>query len=165
MLKVDPATSDGLLSSTDLGNKFNAEFVDQKLRATVDESKTIRSFYTTLLGVPTIVTENKKSLLLATTDITPLDDCNHIEADTMLIYVMSTANSPIIIRATDTDVLILMVYVNTEMREHRWEMKIDRESYVNVGKICDIFCTDVFKEHIVTPEEELATMFHSVSMP
>ena len=67
-----------------------------------------------LLRIPTIVTENEKSWLLTTTAVIQLDDCNHIEAATWLIYVASTANSPVVIRATDTDVLILMVFVYTQ---------------------------------------------------
>ena len=98
-----------------------------------------------LLRIPTIVTENEKSWLLTTTAVIQLDDCNHIEADTRLIYVASTADSPVVIRATDTDVLILMVFVYTEMRKHQWQMKIDKDSYVNIGKICDGFGTDVCK--------------------
>ncbi len=97
------------------------------------------------LRSPTIVTENEKSWLLTTTAVIQLDDCNHIEAGTRLIYVASTANSPVVIRATDTDVLILMVFVYTEMRQHEWQMKIDRESYVNIGKICDGFGPDLCK--------------------
>ena len=31
------------------------------------------------------------------------------------------------------------------MREHQWQMKIDRESYVHIGNICDNFGTDVCK--------------------
>eukprot|EP00794_Sanderia_malayensis_P001998 gene1998-2272_t len=70
-----------------------------------------------LLRNSTIVTENEKSRLLTTKVVIQLDSCNHIEADTRLIYVASTANSPVIIRATDTDVLILMVFVYREMHE------------------------------------------------
>eukprot|EP00794_Sanderia_malayensis_P016352 gene16352-17996_t len=159
-MEIDPATVDGLLSShvkqlTQLrrgtpGKRVyisssqqsmpsgkawqtflhNSENKTELIHFLVEFMKENRN----LLRIPTIVTENEKSWLLTTKAVIQLDNCNHIEADTRLIYVASTANSPVIIRAADTDVLILMVFVYREMREHQWQMKIERDSYVNIDE-------------------------------
>ena len=64
---------------------------------------------------------------------------NHIETDTRLILEASKSKYPIVIRASDTDALVLMCYAHQQLSpEHDWLMKIDSERYVSVTalKLC-----------------------------
>ncbi len=91
-----------------------------------------------LARIPTIITENEKSWLLTPTRITELEDCNQYKADTGLIYVATQDDIPVIIRATDTDVLILMVHIHSWRNIDRpWQMKVSHESFLNISLICD----------------------------
>ena len=48
--------------------------------------------------------------MIAHGNITQLEDCNHSETDTHLILEAYKVDAPVIVQATDTDVLILMVH-------------------------------------------------------
>ncbi len=108
-----------------------------------------------LIRVPTIVTENEKSWLITPTTITELDDCNHYEADTRLICVATQVDMPVIIRATDTDVLVLMAHIYSWTNiEKPWQMNIDQESFVNINAICS---------HIGSEACNILPAFHSIT--
>eukprot|EP00795_Rhopilema_esculentum_P006387 gene6387-11826_t len=109
-----------------------------------------------LIRIPTIITENEKSWLLTTTSITELEDCNHFEADTRLIYVATQVDDmPVIISATDTDVLVLMVHIYSWRDIDRpWQMKIDHQNFVNVAAIAD---------HIGSEACNVLPAFHSIT--
>ena len=108
-----------------------------------------------LVTIPTIITENEKSWLLTPTRITELEDCNHYEADTRLICVATQVDMPVIIRATDTDVLILMVHIYSWRNIDRpWQMKIDHESFVDISAICG---------HIGSEACNILPAFHSIT--
>ena len=71
---------------------------------------------------------------------------NHIETDTRLILEASKSKYPVVIRASDTDALVLMCHAHQQLSpEHDWLMKIDSERYVSVTslKLCfrEIMCS------------------------
>ena len=115
--------------------------------------KEIRSL---LVRIPTIITENEKSWLLTTTSITELEDCNRFEADTRLIYVATQVDDmPVIISATDTDVLVLMVHIYSWRDIFQpWQIKIDHQNFVNVAAIAD---------HIGSEACNILPVFHSIT--
>lgn len=59
-----------------------------------------------------------------------LDFCNHHEADTRLTLQAYKSTDPAIVRATDTDVLVILTYAYyVNKPSHDWLMKIDHERY------------------------------------
>ena len=62
------------------------------------------------LKYPVIVTEEEKTWGITTNSVMELLPCNHIEADTRLILEASKSELPVVIKATDTDVLVLMCF-------------------------------------------------------
>ncbi|KAG1675715.1 hypothetical protein GQR58_014542 [Nymphon striatum] len=69
--------------------------------------------------------------------ITELEDSNHCEADTRLILEADKLDAPVIVHATDTDVLVLMVHeFPTQVFNQKWQMKIGHERFVNIESIC-----------------------------
>ena len=80
---------------------------------------------------------------------------NHIEADTSLILEASKSKHPVVIRASDTNILALMCDAGQQLSpENNWLMKIDRERYVNVISIKwyfgEIMCSVLPAYHCIT---------------
>ena len=69
--------------------------------------------------------------------------CNHEEADTRLVLHAAMTDSPAVIIAKDTDVLILLIYAMSKLSTQRWYMKIDHEKYVNVDRLVKYYGTDL----------------------
>ena len=85
------------------------------------------------------MTEEENTWLITQTNIEKLESCNHHEADTRLVLHASQFMGPLIIRATDTDVLILLSYAYSVCKPlHDWLMKIDHR-YVSVNKLTTHF--------------------------
>lgn len=100
------------------------------------------------------MTEERKTWLITQTDIKELEDCNHHEADTRLVLHASKSKDPVIVRATDTDILILLSYAHSICKpEHGWFMKVDHR-YVSVSKT-----TTNFGEEIC----EVLPAYHSIT--
>ncbi len=62
------------------------------------------------LKSPLTVTSEETTWHITSSSVTQLASSNHHEADTRLICEASKSNNPVIIRAADTDILILMCY-------------------------------------------------------
>ena len=91
------------------------------------------------LRLPLTVTEEDKTWLLTNTNVEQLDHCNHTEADTRLVLHASRCKNPVIIRATDTDIMILLCYAYSTCKPpHDWLMKIDHR-YISISKVTDQF--------------------------
>ncbi len=58
----------------------------------------------------------------------------------------SQSDNPIVVVATDTDVLVLLTYAYNEVKptEH-WVMRIDKEKYVYVNNVCNHYGSEVCK--------------------
>ena len=73
-------------------------------------------------------------------NIEKLPNCNHHEADTRRIAHTLRADAPVVVVASDTDILILLVYsYNKFMKDtsRQVQMKIDSERFVNIKTIVD----------------------------
>ena len=78
------------------------------------------------LKIPLTVTEEENTWLITKTKIEKLQSCNYHEADTRLIFRVRQSTAPVIIRAIDTNVLILLSYGCNGLKPiHDWMMKID----------------------------------------
>ena len=86
----------------------NSENKTERIRFLVKYFKTdsVRS----KLKISLTVTEEENTWLITKTKIKKLQSCNYHEADTRLILHARQSTAPVIIRATDTDALILLSY-------------------------------------------------------
>ncbi len=66
-------------------------------------------------------------------------ECNHEEADTRVELHAFNSDCSVIVKAKDTDILILMIYAFALRKpEAIWCMQIDHNKFVNVGKIAQL---------------------------
>ena len=87
------------------------------------------------LKYPLVMTHEKTCIIISNHVNEDLS-CNHIETDTRLILEASESKHPVVIRASDKDVLALMCYADQQLYpENDWLMKLDSERYVNATSI------------------------------
>ena len=115
------------------------------------KSKSIRE----KLKHPLVMTHEEKTWIFTSNQVNEDLSCNHIEADTRLIMAASKSKHPVVIRASDTNILALMCYADQQISsESDWLMKIDSERYVNVTsiKLCfgEIMCSVLLVYHCIT---------------
>ena len=73
-----------------------------------------------------------------------LETCNHQEADTRVIYHAAKSSKPVVVQATDTDILVLLIYACAHTKPtEAWYMRIDNQKYVNIHVICNEFGEEV----------------------
>ena len=64
-------------------------------------------------------------------DLKALFTSNHEEADTKIVYCCSSFNKQCIVKAKDTNILILMIYAYAvQQPEHDWYMQKDNDSLI-----------------------------------
>ena len=107
------------------------------------------------LQYPLIVTQEEHTWRITKDDVVELVSCNHIEADTRLILEASKSYFPVVINATDTDILVLMAYACAKKNiEQNWLMQIEIITYVNMksirGYYGDKFCSVFLAYHSIT---------------
>ena len=103
-----------------------------------------------------VVTHVEKTWKIINSHVNADLSCHHIEDDTRFILYTSKSKHPVVIRASDTDVLVLMCYAHQQLfPENDWLMKIDSERYVSVISIklylkkpCRLYC-----QHIIVLED------------
>ena len=111
----------------------NAENKTELIRFLVNYAKNHKGMF----KIPLQITENEKTWLISNDNFTELEDSNHREADTRLILEADKLDAPVIVHATDTDVLVLMVHAfPTRVFEQKWQMKIGHERFINIESIC-----------------------------
>ena len=115
------------------------------------KSKSIRE----KLKYPLVVTHRGKTWKITNSQVNEDLTCNHIEADTRLILEASKSKHPIVLRASDTDVLVLMCYAHQQLYlENYWLKKIDSERYVSVTSVKlyfgEIMCSVLLAYHCIT---------------
>ena len=77
------------------------------------------------------MTHEEKTWKITNSQVNEDLSCNHIEVDTRLILEASKSKHPVVIRASDTDVLVLICYAHQQLSpENVWLMKTDNERYV-----------------------------------
>ena len=88
------------------------------------------------LSFPVIITEAASTWLITANNIEKLDSCNHREADTRVVLHAALSNYPVVICATDTDILIVLVFAYSRFNlAEQWYMKTARDSFVEISKI------------------------------
>jgi hypothetical protein len=98
------------------------------------------------LEIPLTLTEEEKTwLVVKRTGIQELGQCNHTEADTRLVLHASRCDGPVIVRAADTDIMILLCHAFPICKpQHDWLMKVDHR-YVSISKVVEHFGDEVCK--------------------
>ena len=87
-------------------------------------------------NLPVIVTEEENTWHIDKGEITNIFKCNHEEADTRVILHASLSSDNIIVIASDTDVLVLMVNAFAKLQPTKdWQMRYESSSYVNIQHI------------------------------
>eukprot|EP00794_Sanderia_malayensis_P002977 gene2977-3431_t len=92
------------------------------------------------LKIPLMITEEEKTWIIRQTGTEELDSSNHIEADTRIILEVSKSNRPVVVKAADTDILVLMCYAFSACQPvEEWMMKIDSDRYASISCIQNHF--------------------------
>ena len=88
--------------------------------------------------------DNEVHVIPNTTDVSGLDGCNHEEADSRLIlhavHALQNGMENIIIKATDTDVVVLAVYTSSKYRNMKLWVEFglgQNKRFINVRGIAD----------------------------
>ena len=91
-----------------------------------------------------IVTVNEKTVKVSNTSLQVLSNCNHEEADTRLILHAILSEKDCVIVASDTDVLILLVWAYDHYQvKKNWYFQYETHCFANVSMICDYLGKDV----------------------
>ena len=89
-----------------------------------------------MFSIPLLITENQSTWLISNWSITAQQPSNHFEADTRLVLEANKLNSPVVVYATDTDVLILLTYQFSQRPfKQKWQMKIGYERFIDIELI------------------------------
>eukprot|EP00794_Sanderia_malayensis_P002215 gene2214-2520_t len=89
-----------------------------------------------LLEIPLTINHRKRTVKITTNYIGIKVECNHEEADTRVVMHAFNSEGPVVLKAKDTDILILIIYAFAlKGQETMWCMQIDHNKYVNIGKI------------------------------
>eukprot|EP00794_Sanderia_malayensis_P020787 gene20787-22825_t len=92
------------------------------------------------LKIPLMITEEEKTWIIRQTGTEELDSSNHIEADTRTILEVLKSNRPVVVKAADTDIFVLMCYVFSACQPvEEWMMKIDWDRYATISCIQNHF--------------------------
>ena len=84
-----------------------------------------------------IVTSKERTIKLNNQSIQILENCNHEEADTRLVLHAILCNQDCVIVASDTDVLVLLVWAYFAFDiKCKWYLKYDSNSFADISVIC-----------------------------
>ena len=93
---------------------------------------------------PLVVTVGKETWEISYTGVNYLFDSKHEKADSRLIYHCILDKWPVVVIATDSDILMCMVYAFALLLpDHDWLLQTSHEKLVNISKIYDHFCNDI----------------------
>ena len=91
-----------------------------------------------------IVTANEKTVKVSNASLHVLSNCNHEEADTRLFLHAIRSEKDCVIVASDTDVLILLVWAYGHYQvKKNWYFQYETHCFVNVSMVCDYLGKDV----------------------
>ena len=101
---------------------------------------------------PFIISCKDKTFNIANSNPTLLHQCNHEEADTRLVLHAFLAAGDVVIVASDTDILLLMVWVYyTHKLTYKWYFKYKNNKYAEISKICSYLdpaiCENILAMH------------------
>ena len=104
------------------------------------QSESVRS----KLEIPLVFTESTNAWLTTSANVSLLEHCNHHEADTRVVRHASLSGEPVVVVAADTDIFILLLYAFCKIGPaEKWYMKIDKERYVDISKICKSYGKEI----------------------
>ena len=95
------------------------------------------------LKVPLTITAEDKTYLIESTGVQELSTCNHHEADTRIILHAVNTSDPVIVIASDTDILILLVFTFRKITERKIQMKIDNQRFVDINNVCSYLTQEI----------------------
>lgn len=96
------------------------------------------------LDIPLVFTESNNTWMITSEEVLLLEQCNHHEADTRVVRHASLSDRPVVVVATDTDIFVLLVYAFSKVAPaEKWYMKIDKDSYVDIGDVCRTYGKEV----------------------
>ena len=88
------------------------------------------------IKVPLTINHRNITKRITRDDVDVTVECNHKEADIWVVLHALSSEGPVIVKAKDKDILILMIYAYALKKpEAIWCMQIDHNIFVNVGKI------------------------------
>ncbi|MPD04419.1 hypothetical protein E2C01_100105 [Portunus trituberculatus] len=95
------------------------------------------------LDIPLVFTESNNTWMITSQEVL-LEQCNHHEADTRVVRHASLSERPVVVVATDTDIFALHIYAFSKVAPaEKWYMKINKESYVDIGDFCRTYGKEV----------------------
>ena len=103
----------------------------------------------TSFEIPLIITEGNHTWRMTKDSVQDAFECNHVEADTRVVLHAYESPNPVIIVASDTDILVLLLHAYTKMcistneAEQVWYMRIDKERFIDISKIYEFYGSDV----------------------
>ena len=91
------------------------------------------------LKIPITITAADNAWLLDSVGVHQLPSCNHHEADTRIILHAVKSEDPVVVVATDTDILVLLMYafnkyLSTDI-PRTVQMQIENEKFVDINEI------------------------------
>jgi len=104
-----------------------------------------------LLKYPYIMTTRDATFLIGE-NVSLLHLCNHEEADTRLVLHAYMANSDVVIVATDTDILMIMIWVyHMYNLSFNWYFKFKHNKFASISRICSflgpVLCKNILAFH------------------
>ena len=85
-------------------------------------------------------TESTNTCEITPSTINMLFTCNHHEVDTHIALHTLRSIKPVIITATDTDVLVLLTHACRQCNNAKqWLMKTNPEIFIDIARICNFF--------------------------
>lgn len=99
--------------------------------------------------------------LLTSQDVKELASCNHSKADARIVLNASKANNPVVVVASDTDILIALTCgLSCCKTVQEWIMKISSEMYVSIlGYFGNDICKDLMVYNNITGCDKTSNSF------
>ena len=93
-----------------------------------------------IFKVKLFFTESTNTWEIKPSGTNTLFTCNHHEADTRIVLHTSISIKPVIVTATDTDVLVLLTHAYPQCNNTKqWLMKINPGIFIDIKTICNFF--------------------------
>ncbi len=86
--------------------------------------------------MPLVFTEQEKVRGITDDGVSGSIECNHEEADSRLVLQACEKDTVVVVVFKDADVLVILVHAYAIVEpSSKWFMKIDHETYVDIGKV------------------------------
>ena len=97
-----------------------------------------------LLRTPMIFTCAERRYEISQDGVELLQYCNHLEADSKMIYQACCADMPVVVVAKDTDVFVLMIHAMSKTPiTKKWLMSHERDHYIDISKVVLYLGTEI----------------------